>query len=92
VAQPGSALHWGCRGRWFKSSRSDHLKQGLSSFTKIKVPRKVPRKRGLCLLQKIIDVQINKSNYFDHNNIIDIKLLNSIDVLYFDFLKLTTCQ
>ena len=23
MAQPGSALHWGCRGRWFKSSRSD---------------------------------------------------------------------
>ncbi len=24
VAQPGSALLWGSRGRWFKSSRSDH--------------------------------------------------------------------
>ena len=24
VAQPGRALHWGCRGRWFKSSRPDH--------------------------------------------------------------------
>ena len=24
MAQPGSALHWGCRGRGFKSRRSDH--------------------------------------------------------------------
>ena len=24
VAQPGSALAWGARGRWFKSSRPDH--------------------------------------------------------------------
>ena len=24
VAQPGRALHSGCRGRWFKSSRPDH--------------------------------------------------------------------
>ena len=25
MAQPGSALPWGGRGRWFKSSRSDQL-------------------------------------------------------------------
>ena len=25
VAQPGSASHWGCGGRWFESSRPDHL-------------------------------------------------------------------
>ena len=25
MAQPGSALHWGCRGRRFKSCRPDHL-------------------------------------------------------------------
>ena len=25
VAQPGSALAWGARGRWFKSSRPDHF-------------------------------------------------------------------
>ena len=25
VAQPGSALEWGSRGRWFKSSRPDFL-------------------------------------------------------------------
>ena len=25
VAQPGSAPRWGCGGRWFKSSRPDHL-------------------------------------------------------------------
>ena len=25
MAQPGSALHWGCRGRGFKSRRSDHI-------------------------------------------------------------------
>ena len=25
VAQPGSAHAWGACGRWFKSSRSDHL-------------------------------------------------------------------
>src|SRR6476469_9151630 len=24
VAQPGSASHWGCGGRWFESSRPDH--------------------------------------------------------------------
>ena len=35
VAQPGSALYWGCRGRGFKSRRSDHiLKKGafISAF------------------------------------------------------------
>ena len=26
MAQPGSALHWGCRGRGFESRRSDHVK------------------------------------------------------------------
>ena len=26
VAQPGSALHWGCSGRRFKSGHPDHLK------------------------------------------------------------------
>ena len=25
VAQPGSALYWGCRGRGFKSRHSDQL-------------------------------------------------------------------
>lgn len=25
VAQSGSVLHWGCRGRRFKSCRSDHF-------------------------------------------------------------------
>ena len=29
VAQPGSALAWGARGRRFKSSRPDQLKQNL---------------------------------------------------------------
>jgi hypothetical protein len=27
VAQPGSALDWGSRGRWFKSSRPDHTSE-----------------------------------------------------------------
>src|SRR5690349_8751928 len=27
VAQPGSASHWGCGGRWFESSRPDHFKE-----------------------------------------------------------------
>src|SRR6476661_6152563 len=36
VAQPGSASHWGCGGRWFESSRPDHrstesLQQNMSS-------------------------------------------------------------
>ena len=26
VAQPGSASHWGCGGRWFESTRSDQKK------------------------------------------------------------------
>ena len=26
VAQPGSALAWGARGRWFESSRPDKIK------------------------------------------------------------------
>ena len=30
VAQLGRALRWGRRGRWFKSSRSDHVNRGLS--------------------------------------------------------------
>src|SRR4029450_12487862 len=28
VAQPGSASHWGCGGRWFESSRPDHPLHG----------------------------------------------------------------
>ena len=37
VAQPGSALAWGARGRWFESSRPDQRKeivdrQSLFSF------------------------------------------------------------
>src|SRR5215212_7446328 len=28
VAQPGSASHWGCGGRWFESSRPDHYFTG----------------------------------------------------------------
>ncbi len=32
VAQPGSALDWGSRGRGFKSRRSDHLlKHGMTT-------------------------------------------------------------
>ena len=31
VAQPGSALAWGASGRWFKSSRPDHLKKRVYS-------------------------------------------------------------
>ncbi len=27
VAQPGSALVWGTSGRWFKSSRPDHIRE-----------------------------------------------------------------
>ncbi len=30
VAQPGSALAWGARGREFESRHADHLYQGLS--------------------------------------------------------------
>ncbi len=30
VAQPGSALAWGARGRWFKSSRPDHFVSSLA--------------------------------------------------------------
>ena len=33
VAQPGSALSWGDRGRWFKSSRPDHTDDGLRFST-----------------------------------------------------------
>src|SRR5262249_2665664 len=29
VAQPGSASHWGCGGRWFESSRPDHRRQAV---------------------------------------------------------------
>src|SRR4051812_39077879 len=32
VAQPGSASHWGCGGRWFESSRPDHsISQSIES-------------------------------------------------------------
>src|SRR5439155_21468084 len=31
VAQPGSASHWGCGGRWFESSRPDHFNESLCS-------------------------------------------------------------
>ena len=33
VAQSGSALVWGTSGRWFKSSRPDHLSKRLSGFS-----------------------------------------------------------
>jgi hypothetical protein len=39
VAQPGSALAWGARGRWFESSRPDE--QGARS-----------ERCGFCLLQE----------------------------------------
>ncbi len=29
VAQPGSASHWGCGGRWFESSRPDHYSRDM---------------------------------------------------------------
>ena len=32
VAQFGSVLEWGSRGRWFKSSRSDHEKSAFVDF------------------------------------------------------------
>ncbi len=32
VAQSGSALVWGAKGRRFKSCRSDHLKLGIIKF------------------------------------------------------------
>ena len=32
VAQPGSALYWGCRGRGFESRRSDHLSKQNQYF------------------------------------------------------------
>src|SRR5512132_1829812 len=31
VAQPGSASHWGCGGRWFESSRPDHQSRKVTS-------------------------------------------------------------
>ena len=31
VAQPGSALAWGARGRRFESFHTDHMNQGLSA-------------------------------------------------------------
>ena len=31
VAQPGSALHWGCSGRRFKSCRPDHFSNHLNA-------------------------------------------------------------
>jgi hypothetical protein len=33
VAQTGSALEWGSRGRWFKSNRPDQLKQHVTVNT-----------------------------------------------------------
>jgi hypothetical protein len=36
VAQPGSALHWGCRGRGFKSRRSDQFPCPRDLFEPIK--------------------------------------------------------
>src|SRR3982751_47408 len=35
VAQPGSASHWGCGGRWFESSRPDHSINGKFSTRKM---------------------------------------------------------
>ena len=32
VAQPGSALAWGARGRRFKSFRPDHIQQGFNEI------------------------------------------------------------
>jgi hypothetical protein len=32
VAQPGSALRWGCRGRGFESHRSDHCSNWVGSI------------------------------------------------------------
>ncbi len=32
VAQPGSALAWGARGRWFKSSRPDQFSDAYAAW------------------------------------------------------------
>ncbi len=32
VAQPGSALDWGSRGRGFESRRSDHFSKNFKTF------------------------------------------------------------
>src|SRR4249919_1819533 len=38
VAQPGSASHWGCGGRWFESSRPDHPSSIGSSHLRMTNP------------------------------------------------------
>src|SRR6478735_1598050 len=38
VAQPGSASHWGCGGRWFESSRPDHSVNGKFSTQEMSNP------------------------------------------------------
>ncbi len=38
VAQPGSALHWGCRGREFESRRSDHFSLKFVVFSEAALP------------------------------------------------------
>src|SRR5262245_44724072 len=52
VAQPGSALDWGSRGRWFKSSRPDHLLQLLGESTlhsaHLMCPCLCPRRGDVC--------------------------------------------
>ena len=58
VAQPGSASHWGCGGRWFESSRPDHhydrrpgtVVMQLSLHGKVVSP-KCPTNRCLMMMQ-----------------------------------------
>src|SRR6266852_6064821 len=48
VAQPGSALAWGARGREFKSRRPDHLLFGLAIRLPLPPPSPVYLLRILC--------------------------------------------
>ena len=49
VAQPGSALAWGARGREFKSRRSDQYKTRVDKIVVAKSVAKLEKSRGVGL-------------------------------------------
>ena len=71
VAQPGSAHAWGACGRWFKSSRSDHLPDSiLKRFFSTSIFKDGYLKMDFFSLKNNLSFSIFKSNsnHFNDKN------------------------
>lgn len=68
VAQPGSALQWGCRGRRFKSSRADQIRFFFLPFVYYRMRPSRPellQSSGFCCVLSIYDLAYAFSFFFE---------------------------